>query len=158
MRMLDDKTSNDVEVSKGDQDSINKFSRLNNKSADLEQRLEKLRDEKEALSDAVAELELLELDEDEDDLEEGDDGLEEDAKDEKATGGASEVGKVMFKVGDAYMHLKPSEAVEMANVESERLTAEVEKLAKEKASCEEGMRELKVKLYAKFGDNINLER
>ncbi|PWN98115.1 putative GIM3-Gim complex component [Tilletiopsis washingtonensis] len=129
MRMLDEQTSNDVEVSLADQERINAFSRLNSRAADAEARIAQLRDEKETLGDLEMELEL-----------EGED-------------------EVLYKIGDAFLKVPGEEALQLLARDTERVDAQLARLEAQKEQCDAGMQELKVKLYAKFGkENINLER
>merc|ERR1712130_245729 len=128
MQMLDEKSNNDVEVSWEDQQMINRFSRLNSTFSDVEDELKAKRAEREELEDLGLELEHME---DED---------------------------VLYKIGDAYMSMPQSEAVEQLEQDTRRTSAELARLEDQMSECEKGMSELKVKLYARFGSNINLER
>ncbi|WFD02155.1 hypothetical protein MOBT1_000836 [Malassezia obtusa] len=128
MQMLDEKSDNDVEVSWEDQQQINRFSRLHARSSDVEEELKARRAEREELDDLGMELELL-------------DGE-----------------RVLYKVGEAYISMLQEEAVAQLEQDTKDADEELERLQQVMEECESGMKELKVKLYAKFGSNINLER
>ncbi|KAL1935294.1 hypothetical protein VTP01DRAFT_4434 [Rhizomucor pusillus] len=119
----------DVEVSWADQQKINQFSKLNAKIDDLEERYEKLKQEKEYLDDVSMELELADEDE-----------------------------PIRHKVGDAFVHIPVSEAMEKLEKESNKLNLELESVKGEIDSVQNQMSELKKELYAKFGNAINLEK
>ncbi|WFD37799.1 uncharacterized protein MJAP1_000746 [Malassezia japonica] len=127
MRMLDEKSNNDVEVSWEDQQRINRFSRLHATFSDVEEELKARRTEREELDDLGMELELLE--------------------DER----------ILYKVGDAYISMAQEDAVTQLEQDTQRADKELARLQKVMDECESGMNELKVALYAKFGSNINLE-
>lgn len=122
----DDDSNNDVEVSWSDQQSINAFSRLNNQLTDAEGALRVKETEKEGLDEIAEEIELVDEEE-----------------------------EVMYRVGDAFVYVKQERAIEMLKRDGERLEEEMDKLRKQASECEEGMKKLKVGLYAKFGSNIS---
>ncbi|KDN49245.1 putative GIM3-Gim complex component [Tilletiaria anomala UBC 951] len=129
MRMLNEADDNDVSVSWADQQRINKFSRTISKLQDVEYDLKLKRDEKEALDDLAMEFELV----DEDD-------------------------KVLYKIGSTFVHVPQAQALEMLERDNKKVEEEIEQLGSAADSCNEEMKKLKVELYAKFGNNINLER
>lgn len=61
-------------------------------------------------------------------------------------------------MGDSFIHVPQPQALEFLERDSKRLDEEIEELKKTVDECEEGMEKLKVVLYGKFGNNINLER
>ncbi|SHO79011.1 Similar to S.cerevisiae protein GIM3 (Subunit of the heterohexameric cochaperone prefoldin complex) [Malassezia sympodialis ATCC 42132] len=128
MRMLDEKSDNDVEVTWEDQQRINKFSRLHAIYSDLEDEIKARRTEREDLEDLSLELELRE--------------------DEM----------ILYKIGDAYVSMTQSEAMAQLETDTQRAEQELTHLQDRMDECEKGMKELKVLLYARFGNNINLER
>ncbi|KZW00206.1 Prefoldin, subunit 4 [Exidia glandulosa HHB12029] len=130
MRMLskDEESEDTEEVTWEDQQRINRFSALNNKARDVEDVLARLKDEKESLDDLASELELA----DEDDT-------------------------VMFKIGETFVHLAVPAALERISQDQERLDAEIDALKERTAGYESDMKELKLRLYAKFGKQINLD-
>ncbi|KAI8975684.1 Prefoldin subunit-domain-containing protein, partial [Mycotypha africana] len=99
IRMLNEKeeSAGDVEVTWVDQQHINEFSRYNAKIDDLEIQYEKLKQEKEYLDDVAMELELADEDE-----------------------------AVRYKVGDAFVHVSASEAIERVEKDSAKLETEIE--------------------------------
>ncbi|KAI5788930.1 prefoldin subunit 4 [Peziza echinospora] len=129
-RMLsrDEENPDDVEVSRADQDKINRFSTLHQKQGLLRDELEKKLQEKEYLTDVTSELELA----DEDDL-------------------------VPYKIGDAFVHIPVTQVQELLETNTKEIEAEVEKIEKRIDGNREEMEQLKVGLYAKFGKAINLE-
>ncbi|KAG0169534.1 hypothetical protein DFQ28_003596 [Apophysomyces sp. BC1034] len=131
IRMLSQKEENDadVEVSWKDQQLINEFSKLNANIDDLEERYGKMKQEKEYLDDVSMELELA----DEDEL-------------------------VRHKIGDAFIHVPVSEALERVAKESEKIGLDLETVQSEIDGVNGKMEILKKSLYAKFGKAINLEK
>ncbi|CAO3620909.1 unnamed protein product [Cunninghamella blakesleeana] len=131
IRMLNkqEEVDSEVEVSWTNQQQINSFSKLNSKIDDLEEQYAKLKQEKEYLDDVGMELELA----DEDEL-------------------------VRHKVGDAFVHVPVSEAIERVEKESSKLGLELEDLESQINSTQDQMTGLKKNLYAKFGNAINLEK
>ncbi|KAN0063456.1 hypothetical protein ACQY0O_003903 [Thecaphora frezii] len=129
MRMLNEHDQNDVEVSWEDQQSINAFSRLNSTYADVEEDLRLKREEKEALDDLAIELELADDDDD-----------------------------VLYKIADSFVSIPHPHAMERLERDQKRADDEIHALETMLDDYDAQMKRLKVKLYAKFGDNINLER
>ncbi|WFD24063.1 hypothetical protein MEQU1_002760 [Malassezia equina] len=125
MRMLDEKSDNDVEVTWEDQQRINKFSRLHAMFSDLEDEIKARRTEREDLDDLSLELELRE--------------------DEM----------ILYKIGDAYVNMTQSEAMAQLETDTQRAEQELKHLQERMDECEKGMEELKVLLYARFGNNIS---
>ncbi|KAI7874963.1 Prefoldin subunit 4 [Lichtheimia hyalospora FSU 10163] len=119
----------DVEVSWADQQRINEFSKLNAKIDDLEERYEKLKQEKEYLDDVSMELELADEDE-----------------------------PIRHKIGDAFVHIPVSEALDRVAKENEQLDLKLEAVKSDMDSVQSKMSDLKKDLYAKFGSSINLEK
>lgn len=160
---LDDEDSNDVEVSWTDQQKINEFSRLNQRQTDAQAELDALRTEKEQVDEVYEEVQLLELSEDfDDDLggdeSDDDDGhLDEDRESGKKNDGAATVkgNMIPFKIGDAFAHVPLERATGLLEQEQSRLDREIEAAQDRVRTCEEGMKKLKVDLYAKFGSNIS---
>ncbi|SAM83602.1 probable GIM3-Gim complex component [Ustilago bromivora] len=129
MRMLNEQDQNEIEVTWIDQQAINSFSRLNSTYSDIEHDLSLKKEQLESLEDLSMELELADEDE-----------------------------PVMYKVGDAFVSLQHEQAMERLDKDKEAVGEEVKELEGKLEQYEEEMKGLKVKLYAKFGDNINLER
>ncbi|KII92654.1 hypothetical protein PLICRDRAFT_89216 [Plicaturopsis crispa FD-325 SS-3] len=129
MRMLEQGEDDDAaEVTWEDQQRINSFSKLNTRMRSIEEKLEELKQEKEALDDLSTELELADEDE-----------------------------TVLYKVGEAFLHLTHSRALKRLEKDQQGLAEQVSKLSDSAEDCEKKMKELKVTLYAKFGRAINLD-
>ncbi|KAI9571796.1 Prefoldin subunit-domain-containing protein [Boletus coccyginus] len=130
LRMLaeEEETDDAAEVTWEDQQHINTFSRLNTRLRGIEDRLEALKQEKEALDDLATELELT----DEDQV-------------------------VLYKIGESFLHLSQTRALERLEKDQADITAQLSDLSTTAEECERGMKELKVMLYAKFGRAINLD-
>ncbi|RCK55624.1 Prefoldin subunit 4 [Candida viswanathii] len=122
-------TNTSTEVTLSDQRKINKFSTLIYKKDTVVARRDALRVEKEYLDDLTMELELLDEDE-----------------------------TVNYKVGDGFIEMRVSDALERVEGELERLGGEIDGLEEEIDGFDSELGELKVALYDKFGKNINLER
>lgn len=129
MELLPDGQKNTAtEVLWEDQQRINKFSTLIlKKDAKLES-LKKLKIEKEYLDDLGLEIELLDEDE-----------------------------KIQYKIGEVFIFMKVEEAIKKIEEEDEKLTAKINECEEEIDAFEETLSDLKKHLYAKFGNNINLE-
>ncbi|EJU04159.1 Prefoldin subunit 4 [Dacryopinax primogenitus] len=130
MRLLnqEDEVDESTEVTWEDQQRINTFSKLNQRFQDAEELLKKKRTEKEYLDDVAMELELVDEDE-----------------------------PVLYKIGETFVHIKLQHAQQLLEKEHKTIDAEVAKLQSQVDESENGMKELKVVLYAKFGNAINLE-
>ncbi|KAK5100637.1 hypothetical protein LTS08_005388 [Lithohypha guttulata] len=116
------------EVTKEDQDKINEFSRLHNRSKALEEELESKKKEKEDLEEITTELELADEDE-----------------------------TIQYKVGDTFYAVKLPIAQKLLETSTGETEEEVTRLEDELSSMKEGMDSLKAHLYARFGRGINLE-
>lgn len=123
---LDEKSDNDVEVTWEDQQSINRFSRLHAMFSDLEDEIKARRREREDLEDLNLELELMD--------------------DET----------ILYKIGDTYVHMPQADALAQLEKDTQRADEELAHLQAQMDECEQGMEELKVKLYARFGNNISM--
>ncbi len=109
-----------------DQQSINAFSRLNSTYADIEEDLRIKREEREALDDLSMELELADEDE-----------------------------AVLYRIADTFVSLPHAEALERLEADQKLADSQIDQLAQSLDSYDAQMKQLKVKLYAKFGDNIS---
>jgi len=130
MRMLPQEEENDdaAEFTWEDQQRINSFSQLNNRLRHIEGKLDELKQEKEALDDLSTELEL-----------------------------SDEDNSVLYKVGEAFLHMPHSRALKHLERDQASITTQVSSLSDSAEECEKKMKELKVALYAKFGSAINLD-
>ncbi|OVF05533.1 putative prefoldin subunit [Clavispora lusitaniae] len=129
MELLPSGQKNTTEVLWEDQQKINKFSSLINRKDALSEQLQKLKTEKEYVDDLALEIELLD-----------------------------ESDKIQYKVGDVFVFLSVTEAVENIEKENESLDTKVEQLSDEIDEIDQQLAQLKAHLYGKFGQNINLER
>ncbi|KND01762.1 tubulin-binding prefolding complex subunit GIM3 [Spizellomyces punctatus DAOM BR117] len=129
MKMLNQEEEADAEVTWEDQQNINAFSRLNMKLQNLEEAYEEKKKEKEYLDDLSSELELA----DEDEL-------------------------IKYRIGDAFVSLPLSTCQERIEEEQSNLSDELGQVSSRIGDITEKMNQLKVILYKKFGNSINLER
>ncbi|KAK0505214.1 Prefoldin subunit 4 [Armillaria luteobubalina] len=130
LRMIPQDEENDdaAEVTWEDQQRINTFSKLNTRMRSIDEKLEDLKQEKEALDDLSTELELA----DEDD-------------------------PVLYKVGETFLHMPHPRAMKRLERDQAAIDSQVSILAAKSEACQKEMNELKVVLYAKFGRAINLD-
>ncbi|KAJ6476033.1 Prefoldin subunit 4 [Mycena vitilis] len=128
LRMLDHDDDDAPEVTWEDQQRINSFSKLNTRMRNVEEKLQELKQEKEALDDLATELELA----DEDD-------------------------PVLYKVGEAFLHMPLPRALKRLEKDQTDVDSQVSTLSSAVQQCEKEMKELKIALYAKFGSAINLD-
>lgn len=66
--------------------------------------------------------------------------------------------QIQYKIGDVFVFMKQSNVVEQLEKDAEKLDAKIESLEDSDSEIDSRISELKSSLYAKFGDNINLER
>ncbi|THU94203.1 prefoldin [Dendrothele bispora CBS 962.96] len=124
----DQETDDSVEVTWEDQQRINTFSKLNTRIKSIEGKLEVFKQEKEALDDLAMELELADEDE-----------------------------PVLYKVGEAFLHLPLSKALKRLQKDQAEIDSQVSSLSSSAEDIEKEMKLLKVALYGKFGSSINLD-
>lgn len=62
-----------------------------------------------------------------------------------------------YRVGEAFVHLRHSQAMKRLEKGQGELDSELSKLKDKAEECEKEMKNLKVVLYAKFGRAINLD-
>lgn len=129
MELLPEGKKNSVQVTLGDQKKINEFSKLIMRKDTIVQELSNGRQEKEYLDDVSLEIELIDEDE-----------------------------KVQYRIGDIFVFLKQSEVIEQLEKDTEIMDVKIEKLESKESEINDRLNVLKSELYAKFGDNINLER
>lgn len=129
MELLAEGKQNNTQVTYEDQQKINEFSKLIMRKDTIEQELSNQRQEKEYLDDVSLDIELIDEDE-----------------------------YVKYKVGELFLSLKQMEVVEMLEKDTEVIDSKIEDLEEKESDLTSRIKELKTALYAKFGDNINLER
>ena len=120
---------NTAEVLWEDQQKINQFSSLINQRDLHSDQLKALQTEKEYIDDLGLEIELVDEDE-----------------------------KIQYKIGDSFVSVSVSKAVEMIEAEHELLDVKIATLSEKIAEIDSKINLLKAHLYGKFGNNINLER
>lgn len=129
MELLPEGKRNNVQVTLEDQKKINEFSKLILRKDSLELELSKEKQEKEYLDDVSMELELIDEDE-----------------------------KVQYKFGEVFVYLKQSKVLEQIEKDTEIIDDKINLLEDTLSTIDSRLKDLKTQLYAKFGDNINLER
>ncbi|KAL9620879.1 MAG: hypothetical protein Q9160_004661 [Pyrenula sp. 1 TL-2023] len=150
-RMLskDDENANggaDVEVSREDQDKINRFSRLHQREKTIEDEL-KTKTAANILFVRDPELTSCARQKDKEDLEEISTELELADEDEL----------VPYKIGDTFFNLPVPKVQSLLTSSTSSIETQVESLEEQLHEVKEEMQGLKGKLYARFGRNINLE-
>mmetsp|Transcript_29032 Transcript_29032/g.44299 ORF Transcript_29032/g.44299 Transcript_29032/m.44299 type:complete len:134 (+) Transcript_29032:107-508(+) len=125
--MLTREEENETEVSRTDQDNINKFGRLN-------ARLHECRDEMAVLKKSLEQYD--------------------DASTELMMGSGD---KVMLNLGNAFFEIDEEEATEFCENEVEKKQEVVDALEQEEEKILDEQKSLKKILYARFGKSINLE-
>ena len=119
----------DAEVTRDDQDRINRFSSLHTRSKAATIELEAKKSQLSDFNDLSTELELQ---------------LDDEAP-------------IQYKVGDSFFAVPLEEAQEMLKSDTEEIEKEIEILEEEQGVLKEEMDGLKAQLYARFGRGINLE-
>ena len=129
MELLPQGQRNNTQVTFEDQQKINEFSKLIMRKDAIAQESSLQREEKEYLDDVSLEIELIDEDE-----------------------------PVQYKVGDLFIFMKQSKVTAQLEKDAERLDNKIETLEDKQRDIDSRLDALKATLYAKFGDNINLER
>ncbi|XP_066528551.1 prefoldin subunit 4 [Hoplias malabaricus] len=119
----------DVNVTFEDQQKINKFARNTNRMTELKEEIEAKKKSLQNLEDASDDLMMCE----DDDL------------------------LIPYQIGDVFISHSQEETQEMLEASKEALKEEIKGLEDRVSSIQEVLGDLKVQLYAKFGNNINLE-
>ncbi|KAH9040185.1 Prefoldin subunit 4 [Lactarius pseudohatsudake] len=130
MRMLsqEEEADDGKEVTWEDQQRINTFSKLNTRVRSLAEKMNNLKQEKEAFDDLAMELELADEDQ-----------------------------PVLYKVGEAFLHLPHHRAMKRLERDQAQVDEEIAKLTGVVDQCEQDMKALKIELYGRFGNAINLD-
>lgn len=130
LSVLPEGQDNNIEVTQEDQNKINEFSKLILRQEKIKVMLDSLHDEKEYIDELSLELELMDEDE-----------------------------KLPYKLGDStFINMKVGKIIKLLEKDLEEMNTKEEELAKQVDDLEETLKELKKTLYAKFGNNINMER
>ncbi|XP_063282000.1 prefoldin subunit 4 [Pelobates fuscus] len=118
----------DVNVTLEDQQKINIFARNTSRVTELKDEIEVKKKQLQNLEDACEDLMML------------DDGL-----------------LIPYQIGDVFISHSQEETQEMLEAAKRALEEEMEALQSRVTSIQQVLGDLKVQLYAKFGNNINLE-
>ncbi|XP_070766714.1 prefoldin subunit 4 isoform X1 [Enoplosus armatus] len=119
----------DVNVTFEDQQKINKFARNTSRMTELKNEIESKKKSLQNLQDASDDLMMLD-----------DDSL-----------------LIPYQIGDVFVSHTQEETQEMLEAAKEALEQEVKCLEERVSAIQQVLGDLKVQLYAKFGNNINLE-
>ncbi|XP_005990637.1 prefoldin subunit 4 [Latimeria chalumnae] len=119
----------DVNVTFEDQQKINKFARNTSRITELKEEIEVKKKQLQNLEDAFDDIMMLD-----------DDSL-----------------MVPYQIGDVFISHSQEETQEMLEAAKQCLQDEIKSLESRVESIQQVLSDLKVQLYAKFGNNINLE-
>ncbi|XP_067410734.1 prefoldin subunit 4 [Emydura macquarii macquarii] len=120
----------DVNVTFEDQQKINKFARNTSRITELKEEIEVKKKQLQNLEDACDDIMMLD----------DDDAL-----------------LIPYQIGDVFISHSQDETQEMLEEAKKNLQEEIEALESRVESIQRVLSDLKVQLYAKFGNNINLE-
>ncbi|XP_061486264.1 prefoldin subunit 4 isoform X3 [Rhineura floridana] len=123
------KAVEDVNVTFEDQQKINKFARNTSRITELKEEIEDKKKQLQNLQDACDDLMMLD-----------DDSL-----------------LIPYQIGDVFISHPQEETEEMLEEAKKSLQEEIGALESRVESIQRVLSDLKVQLYAKFGNNINLE-
>ncbi|KAM8862741.1 prefoldin subunit 4 [Spinachia spinachia] len=121
----------DVKVTFADQQKINKFARNTTRMTELKNEIEATKKSLQNLQDASDDLMMLD---------DGDDAV-----------------LIPYQIGNVFVSHTQEETQEMLEAAKETLEQEVKGLEERVSAIQQVLGDLKVQLYAKFGNNINLE-
>ncbi|XP_067856928.1 prefoldin subunit 4 isoform X1 [Heptranchias perlo] len=119
----------DVNVTFEDQQKINKFARNNNRLIELKEEIELKKKQLQNLEDASDDILMLE----------------------------EETVLVPYQIGEVFISHSQDETQEMLEAAKQSLQDEIQSLQSRVEAIQQVLSDLKVQLYAKFGNNINLE-
>uniref|UniRef100_A0A8C8VLQ6 Prefoldin subunit 4 n=1 Tax=Pelusios castaneus TaxID=367368 RepID=A0A8C8VLQ6_9SAUR len=120
----------DVNVTFEDQQKINKFARNTSRITELKEEIEVKKKQLQNLEDACDDIMMLD----------DDDAL-----------------LIPYQIGDVFISHSQDETQEMLEEAKKNLQEEIEALESRVESIQRVLSDLKIQLYAKFGNNINLE-
>ncbi|NXS10134.1 PFD4 protein, partial [Neodrepanis coruscans] len=130
MFLFSPQAAEDVNVTFEDQQKINKFARNTSRITELKEEIEVKKKQLQNLEDACDDILLLD---------EADSLL------------------IPYQIGDVFISHSQEETQDMLEEAKRSLQEEIEGLESRVESIQGVLSELKVQLYAKFGNNINLE-
>ncbi|XP_078092230.1 prefoldin subunit 4 [Mustelus asterias] len=119
----------DVNVTFEDQQKINKFARNNNRLIELKEEIELKKKQLQNLEDASDDIMMLDED----------------------------TALVPYQIGEVFISHSQDETQEMLEAAKQSLQDEIQALQTRVEAIQQVLSDLKVQLYAKFGNNINLE-
>ncbi|XP_029188200.1 prefoldin subunit 4-like [Acropora muricata] len=119
----------DTNITFEDQQQINTFARKSARLQELKDEIEAKKKELQNLEDAGDELMLLEDD----------------------------TAPIPYRIGEVFIHLSSEETQDFLETAKSKLQEEIKTLDSQSGEVKSILGNLKVKLYAKFGNNINLE-
>ncbi|XP_067002776.1 prefoldin subunit 4 isoform X2 [Anabrus simplex] len=119
----------DVHITYEDQQKINKFARHNAKLEDLKEELKQKQNEMKNLEEACEELELMDEDSE----------------------------KIPYFMGEVFVYQNVDCTQKTLEEAKTKVSEEIKKLEVKCTEIRNVMSDLKTQLYAKFGNNINLE-
>ncbi|XP_066916322.1 prefoldin subunit 4-like [Clytia hemisphaerica] len=122
------KVSDEMKITHEDQKMINAFANKNAKHNELKNTVEKNKKALQNLEDAGDELMMCD-----------------------------DTGSVPVQIGEVFLRMTPDDAQVYIDQQKEEIESEISKCDKQIANYTQELKNLKVKLYAKFGNNINLE-
>ncbi|XP_059483208.1 prefoldin subunit 4 [Neocloeon triangulifer] len=125
------RADSEVHITFEEQQKINKFARLNARLDELKEELSSTKNDKKNLEEAVEAVDEVEL--------------------------LGEVEEIAYSMGDIFLLQSPESTKDMLAEAKEKLENDIEKIKAGMESTKELMSDLRTQLYAKFGDNINLE-
>ncbi|NXN58624.1 PFD4 protein, partial [Rynchops niger] len=120
----------DVNVTFEDQQKINKFARNTSRITELKEEIEVKKKQLQNLEDACDDIMMLD---------------------------DSDTLLIPYQIGDVFISHSQEETQEMLEEAKKSLQEEIEALESRVESIQRVLSDLKVQLYAKFGNNINLE-
>ncbi|XP_029469325.1 prefoldin subunit 4 isoform X2 [Rhinatrema bivittatum] len=129
MRMNDEQAAEDVNVTFEDQQKINKFARNTSRITELKEEIDDKKKQLQNLEDACDDIMVLDDD----------------------------TPKIPYQIGDVFICHSQEETQEMLEAAKKNLQDEIAVLECRVGSINQVLCDLKVQLYAKFGNNINLE-
>ncbi|XP_044311721.1 prefoldin subunit 4 isoform X1 [Varanus komodoensis] len=127
--LLKEQAAEDVNVTFEDQQKINKFARNTSRITELKEEIEDKKKQLQNLQDACDDIMMLD-----------DDSL-----------------LIPYQIGDVFISHPQDETQEMLEEAKQNLQEEIGALESRVESIQRVLSDLKVQLYAKFGNNINLE-
>jgi len=118
-----------VHITKEDQQRINTFANKNAKMNEIKADIEKKKKDLINLEDAENDILLIDSDED----------------------------LIPFRIGEVFVQMPTDDVNQLIEKQKEELQGEISELETEVESLKKTLADLKVQLYSKFGNNINLE-